>query len=138
MFFKELACFILFSYQCSSAALIYFVRDSFIILSCVAFFVNNFFQLFLILFSLFQRRLLKLINVFVDLLLPCSATLDTIHLSIDKSQQYFSNFFQNGILTNTHNFKLCFCALCTVCCHKNMLRVTTKHIFIIQSKILHH
>ena len=39
------------------------VRDSFVIISCVAFFVNNFFQLFLISFSLFQRRLLKLINV---------------------------------------------------------------------------
>ena len=63
MFFKELACFILFSYQCSFAVLICFVCDSFVIISCAAFFVNNFFQLFLILFSLFQRRLLKLISV---------------------------------------------------------------------------
>ena len=63
MFFKELACFILFSYQCSFAVLICFVCDSFVIISCAAFFVNNFFQLFLILFSLFQRRLLKVISV---------------------------------------------------------------------------
>ena len=69
MFFKELACFILFSYQCSSTALIYFIRDSFYILSCVTFFVNNFFQLFLTLFSLFQRRLLKL--VFILLICCC-------------------------------------------------------------------
>ena len=62
MFFKELACFILFSYQCSFVCCS-LVCDSFVIISCAAFFVNNFFQLFLILFSLFQRRLLKLISV---------------------------------------------------------------------------
>ena len=50
MFFKErFACYILFSYQCSFA-----VRDSFYILSFVAFFVNNFFQLFLIRFRSFK------------------------------------------------------------------------------------
>ena len=64
MFFKELACFILFSYQCSFCLLLFtLVRDSFVRLSCLAKFVNNFFQLFSILFSLFQRRLLKLIGV---------------------------------------------------------------------------
>ena len=60
-----------------------------------------------------SKKALKTRLYFVDLLLPCSATLDTIHLSIDKSQQYFSNFFQNGILTNTHNLCACFCAFCT-------------------------
>ena len=55
MFFKELACFILFSYQCSSAVLTCFVRDSFVILSCAALFVNNFFQLFLIYFRSFKE-----------------------------------------------------------------------------------
>ena len=67
------------------------IRDSFVIISCVAFFVNNFFQLFLILFSLFQRRLLKLISVFVDLLLPCSATLVNIHPSSTKVNNIFKN-----------------------------------------------
>ena len=96
MFFKELACFILFSYQCSFAVLICFVCDSFVIISCAAFFVNNFFQLFLILFSLFQRRLLKLISVFVDLLLPCSATLVNIHLTSTKVNIIFKNIFKKA------------------------------------------
>ena len=52
MFFKELACFILFSYHCSSAVLTCFVRDSFVMLSCAVLFVNNFFYFFQILFSL--------------------------------------------------------------------------------------
>ena len=113
MFFKELAClyclvinvhFVCLSVPC--------VSNSFI-LSCVAFLVNNFFQLFLISFLLFQRRLLKLISIFVDLLLPCSATLDTIHPTPDKSQQYFSNFFRNGKINKIHNFFLRNCGFCT-------------------------
>ena len=107
------------------------VSNSFI-LSCVANFVNNFFQLFSILFSLFQRRLLKLISVFVDLLLPCSATLDTIHPALDKSQHYFSNFFQNGTLTKTHNFVSCFCAFCIFLFHKIFFHIN----LIIFSRIL--
>ena len=63
-------------------------------------------------FSLFQRRPLKLIFS-VDLLLPCSATLDTIHPGVDKSQQHFSKYFQNGKINKTHNFRARNCGFCT-------------------------
>ena len=97
MFFKELACFILFSYQCSSTALIYFVRDSFYILSCVTFFVNNFFQLFLTLFSLFQRRLLKL--VFILLICCCRVQQPwLIYTPVQqKSTIFFKLFFKKAL-----------------------------------------
>ena len=90
MFFKELACFILFSYQCSFAVLICFVRDSFVIISCVAFFVNNFFQLFLTLFSLFQRRLLKLVFI----LLICCCRVQQPWLIYTPVQQKSTIFFK--------------------------------------------
>ena len=88
------------------------VRDSFYILSCVTFFVNNFFQLFFNSFSLFQRRPLKL-AVFQLFVVAVFSNFDNIHLTHDKSQHNFTNFFQTSILTNTHNFPFCFYALCT-------------------------
>ena len=51
MFFKELACFILFSYQCSFAVLINFVCVSFVRLTYLTNIVNNFFYFFQNLFS---------------------------------------------------------------------------------------
>ena len=58
MFFKELACFILFSYQCSFCLLLFtLVRDSFCILSCVLNFVNNFFNFFQLIFALSKKAL---------------------------------------------------------------------------------
>ena len=61
-----------------------------------------------------STKALKTHLCFVELLLPCSATLDNIHPDIAKSQQYFSKFFQNGVLTKTHNFIFHFCAFCTL------------------------
>ena len=93
---------ILFSYQCSFTLecfafqlvclSVLCISNSFI-LSCVENFVNNFFQLFSIHFCSFEEGIENLSFYVVSccLLLSCSATLDTIHLLIDKSQQ---NFFQ--------------------------------------------
>ena len=57
MFFKELACFILFSYQCSFAVLINFVCVSFVRLTYLTNIVNNFFYFFQILFSRLKQNL---------------------------------------------------------------------------------
>ena len=111
MFFKELACFILFSYQCSSLVLlINLLLSNSNILSCVFCFVNNFFDLF----SLFQRRLLKQTAILLLFSLPCSATLDNIHPTYDKSQHYFFIFLRTDILTNSYNYTSAFYALCTI------------------------
>ena len=82
----------------------------YIIICC--FLCQQLFPTFFDSFSLFQRRPLKLIFS-VDLLLPCSATLDTIHPGVDKSQHHFSKYFQNGTLTDFTIFTHCFCAHCT-------------------------
>ena len=63
--------------------------------------------------SALSKKALKTHLCFIVLLLPCSATLDNIHPGTHKSQHYFLKYFQKGILTNTHNFFLCFCAICT-------------------------
>ena len=90
MFFKELACFILFSYQCSFAVLINVVRDSFHILSCVLNFVNNFFQLFLIRFCSFEEGIENLSFYVVSC---CrSRQLDQIITGLFICQQLFSTF----------------------------------------------
>ena len=108
---KNFACFILFSYQCSFAVLICFVCDSFVIISCVAFFVNNFFQLFLILFSLFQRRLLKLISV----LLICCCRVQQPWLIYTPVQQkstiFFKIFSKRHFNQHTQFFALFLCTL---------------------------
>ena len=111
MFFKELACFILFSYQCSFAVLICFVCDSFVIISCAAFFVNNFFQLFLILFSLFQRRLLKLISV---LLICCCRVQQPwlIYTSVRQKSTLFLKIFSKRHFDQCAQFIILF--LCTL------------------------
>ena len=111
MFLKNFAC-LLFSYQCSFCFLSFFVvSDSFYILSSVAYFVNNFFQLFYFVFAL-SKKALKTKLYFVVLLLPCSATLDTIHPTHDKSQQHFSKYFRTGTLTKMYNYFSRFCAFC--------------------------
>ena len=115
MFFKELCmlyCLVINVHPLCS--LIICISNSFI-LSCAVNFVNNFFQLFSIHFCSFEEGIENLSFYVVSccLLLSCSATLDTIHLLIDKSQQNFFLNSQNGILTNFNNFCLFFCACCT-------------------------
>ena len=87
------------------------ISNSFI-LSHVAFFVNNFFQLFFNSFSLFQRRPLKL-AVFQLFVVAVFSNFDNIHLTHDKSQHNFTIFFQTSVLTKINKFYFCFCALCT-------------------------
>ena len=67
MFFKELACFILFSYQCSSAVLICFVPA-------------------------LSKKALETQHCFSFLLLPCSATLDNIPFMSKKVNTIFKFF----------------------------------------------
>ena len=69
-----------------------FHNNSFI-LSCLSNFVNNFFQLFFDLFSLFQRRPLKLIDVFVDLLLSFATALLDYHMILYLSTAFLKLFF---------------------------------------------
>ena len=114
MFFKErFACYILFSYQCSFRLLISHLHQQlcYNIMCCKS--CQQLFSTFFKSFSLFQRRHLNLIFS-VDLLLPCSATLDNIHPGVDKSQHHFLLFFQNSTLTVFTIYIRCFCAICTV------------------------
>ena len=60
-----------------------------------------------------SKKALKTRLYFVDLLLPCSATLVNIHPCSTKVNNIFQTFFQKGTLTNTHNFLFLFCAVCT-------------------------
>ena len=71
---------------------------------------TTFFNFFRFIFAL-SKKALKTKPYFVDLLLPCSATLDTIHPTPDKCQQHFSKYFRTGISTKMHNYFSRFCAL---------------------------
>ena len=111
---KNFACFILFSYQCSFAALMSCTHQRlFYIITC-CFICQQLFSTFFDLFSLFQRRPLKHPAFSVVLLLPCSATSDNIHPLGDKSQQHFTKFFQTGRINKIHNFRLGICGFCTI------------------------
>ena len=121
MFFKELACFILFSYQCSFA--VRFVCNSFIILSCVSFFVNNFFQLFFDLIFALSKKALKTYRF----LLVCCCVVQQPWLIYTHNQQkstLFFKIFPKGHFDQYAQFNPKF--LC-------ILYTTT-----VQSRILHH
>ena len=111
MFFKEL----LHDIYCSVINVHLFclslIRDSFVIISCVAFFVNNFFQLFLISFSLFQRRLLKLISV---LLICCCRVQQPwlIYTPVRQKSTLFLKIFSKRHFDQCAQFIILF--LCTL------------------------
>ena len=88
------------------------LRQLYYIIMCCFSCQQLFSTFFDFLFAL-SKKALKIHPVFVDLLLPCSATLDTIHPAPDKSQHYFSNFFQNGKINKIHNFLFRNCGFCT-------------------------
>ena len=108
---KNLHVCILFSYQCSSPSLVSCSRQLLYVIMCY-FLCQQLFSTFFNSFSLFQRRPLKL-AVFQLFVVAVFSNFDNIHLTHDKSQHNFTNFFQTSILTNTHNFPFCFYALCT-------------------------
>ena len=107
MFFKELACFILFSYQCSfklkcfafqqGCLSVVCISNSFI-LSCVLNFVNNFFQLFSIRFCSFEEGIENLSFYVVSCLLLSFATALLIYtLQRTKVNNFFKNIFKWAI-----------------------------------------
>ena len=145
MFFKELAChvltlahqnqLILFSYQCSFAlecfafqqvCLSVICISNSLILSCAVNFVNNFFQLFLILFSLFQRRLLKLVNscCFMLFIVVVFSNLGYYTPKYQQKSTIFFNFFSKWHFDQTTQFLSIFLYIL--------------HNFTILSKILRH
>ena len=89
MFYKELACFILFSYQCSLVSLISYLCQRLLhYISCFLLCQQLFSTFFDLFFSSFEEGF-KL-HLFKFLLLACSATLPTIHLGSRKVNNIFS------------------------------------------------
>ena len=121
---KNFAC-LLFSYQCSCCFLSFLLSATAFIYYHLLFCLSTtFFNFFCFIFAL-SKKALKTNLYFVDLLLPCSATLDTIHPTIDKSQQ---QKYKNIKKRQSHKKTLPFYHL-----YSNFY-----HIFTIQSKIQHH
>ena len=112
MFFKELACFILFSYQCSFCLLIgvphqqlvYIIMCCFV---CQQLFLKNFF----VLFPLFQRRLLKLNTVFRFCCCRVQQPWIIYPLCRKKSTQFFNFFPKRHFNQNTQLNFLFLCIL---------------------------
>ena len=90
------------------------VRDSFYILSCIAFLVNNFFQLFSISFSLFQRRPLKLISVLSNRCCRVQQPWILYTLPPQKSTTFFIIFSKQHFDQNAQLFLLFLCTLYTL------------------------
>ena len=89
---KNFACFILFSYQCSSVLLISCLHQQLLYIITCCFICQQLFSTFFRLIFALSTKALKIRRFFSCSLLPCSATLDNIHPIYDKSQQHFSFF----------------------------------------------
>lgn len=124
MFFKERFACILFSYQCSFSRC--FISNS-VILSCVANFVNNFFQLFSISFSLFQRRPLKLISVLSNRCCRVQQPWIIYTLSPTKVNNIFYYFFKMAFQPKRTTFSFVFAQHAQSNSKKIMLRNFPEH-----------
>ena len=96
MFFKELACFILFSYQCSFVLLITRSRQLCYNIMC-CFLCQQLFSTFFDFVFALSTKALKTHQHFVDLLLPCSTTLVNIHPRSTKVNNIFQNIFKKAL-----------------------------------------